>query len=634
MCKFFLQGQCDHGGACSYAHSPDEIRNKPDLTNTSMCKMFAREGHCTLPDCRFAHSEAQLRATSGFFKMKMCGFAQSGRCKNGDNCRFAHSPDELRPPNPVEVQKRQQQQLQRQQQKQAQRQQQELQPPPAASGQLFRGILEEQAQGFQVPHRMAVDAASDVGAGAATVVAPGVASSSALSGPTSRRGRWSDAQDSSSGRGNQSTGSGQQDGSDSAEGSAEGGSQEGSSSRFSGHSSLTEVPRSDHTSTHSGTTTFTGESGNGATGSGTRTSAAATSKGDGSDASGGGGSGNSAAVTTAGSSREQYAKTKLKKPVSEQAVDKHGVTTLVISNVPTYFTQGALLSMFEDLTPSMRGVFDFFYCPWDEQAMKNLGHATINFPSVEQAAAFQQEWTNRELCRGGHWQKRLKITKASVQGWQANLEYFSRVKVTETVDQRFRPIFRDETGLLNPLELAEDAQVEPTVPQPRARRAQAASQPPPLEEVIQDALRQQRQSRPMLDDTSAVPGASAPGQWQGCPGGYGELAAQTSFQAPDALPWPHMLMMVSGGAGHVQWPQQTMQPPLTGQGSGAQDAGYQTPELSENDAEFAGHQRGPFQPMVPCMMMPMEAFVSMDGQHARRCGPSGLPFQQRLFRYE
>jgi hypothetical protein len=90
-----------------------------------------------------------------------------------------------------------------------------------------------------------------------------------------------------------------------------------------------------------------------------------------------------------------------------------------------------------------------------------------------------------------------------------------------------------------------------------------------------------------------------------------------SFQAPDALPWPHLLMMVSGGAGHVQWPQQTMQPPLTGQGSGAQDAGYQTPELSENDAEFAGHQRGPFQPMVPCMMMPMEAFVSMDGQHAR-----------------
>lgn len=107
MCKFYLQGSCENGRQCSYAHNPSEIRHKPDLTNTSMCKNFARDGQCSDPQCRFAHSEAQLRATSGFFKMKMCGFVESGRCKNGDSCRFAHSVDELRPPSQAAGKKQQ-----------------------------------------------------------------------------------------------------------------------------------------------------------------------------------------------------------------------------------------------------------------------------------------------------------------------------------------------------------------------------------------------------------------------------------------------------------------------------------------------------------------------------------------------
>ncbi|CAK0804560.1 unnamed protein product, partial [Prorocentrum cordatum] len=125
------------------------------------------------------------------------------------------------------------------------------------------------------------------------------------------------------------TNSKEQDSSDSAEGSAEGGSQVGSSSRFSGHSSVTEVPRSDHTSTHSGTTTFTGESGKGAAG-------------DGKDTSGGDNSGNSAEATTGASSRDVPAKSKHKKREAEQPGQlsvADGVSTLFISNIPTYFTQ-------------------------------------------------------------------------------------------------------------------------------------------------------------------------------------------------------------------------------------------------------------------------------------------------------
>mmetsp|Transcript_8080 Transcript_8080/g.9205 ORF Transcript_8080/g.9205 Transcript_8080/m.9205 type:complete len:195 (-) Transcript_8080:299-883(-) len=97
ICKFFLEGRCESGEACSYAHEKDEVRTKPDLTRTSMCRKLLTHGACNDERCRFAHSELELRATNGFFKMKMCLFAQSGKCKHGNRCRFAHTMDELRP---------------------------------------------------------------------------------------------------------------------------------------------------------------------------------------------------------------------------------------------------------------------------------------------------------------------------------------------------------------------------------------------------------------------------------------------------------------------------------------------------------------------------------------------------------
>ncbi|CAK0894343.1 unnamed protein product, partial [Prorocentrum cordatum] len=99
ICKFFLSSRCVKGAQCPYAHSPSEIREKPDLGKTSMCRDFLTTGNCTNPGCRFAHSERELRSTSGFFRTKVCSFAGSGRCKYGAACRFAHSPGEI-PPAP------------------------------------------------------------------------------------------------------------------------------------------------------------------------------------------------------------------------------------------------------------------------------------------------------------------------------------------------------------------------------------------------------------------------------------------------------------------------------------------------------------------------------------------------------
>merc|ERR1719453_2848741 len=105
-----MQGHCDSGGICPYAHDQSELRSKPDLEKTSMCINVLKFGMCTDGLCRFAHKEEELRATHGFFKMKMCNFVASGRCKQGSACRFAHSKDELR--NPKQQQQQQQQQQQ------------------------------------------------------------------------------------------------------------------------------------------------------------------------------------------------------------------------------------------------------------------------------------------------------------------------------------------------------------------------------------------------------------------------------------------------------------------------------------------------------------------------------------------
>merc|ERR1719262_1771343 len=103
--SFFEQGLCKHGDRCAFAHDVEEVRHKPDLTRTSMCRVVLQGGVCRNPHCSFAHDKESLRTTCGFFKTRMCNYARNGKCRSGDACRFAHVPEELRslaPPAPEE----------------------------------------------------------------------------------------------------------------------------------------------------------------------------------------------------------------------------------------------------------------------------------------------------------------------------------------------------------------------------------------------------------------------------------------------------------------------------------------------------------------------------------------------------
>lgn len=92
LCLKALNGACFRGGQCKFAHSPEDVRDRPNLDKTKLCK----SSNCTNRNCKFAHSRDELVATNSFAKTKMCHFGD--RCKSGDRCRYAHRPSELHQP--------------------------------------------------------------------------------------------------------------------------------------------------------------------------------------------------------------------------------------------------------------------------------------------------------------------------------------------------------------------------------------------------------------------------------------------------------------------------------------------------------------------------------------------------------
>jgi len=94
MCPHLLE--CTKGPSCSYAHTPEELRESPNLKKTRLCQLFMI-GKCNRGNmCSFAHGDEELRATPEFFKTSICNGYLKGNCRSGDHCRYAHGKDELR----------------------------------------------------------------------------------------------------------------------------------------------------------------------------------------------------------------------------------------------------------------------------------------------------------------------------------------------------------------------------------------------------------------------------------------------------------------------------------------------------------------------------------------------------------
>lgn len=97
MCSLYNLNICKKGNDCPFAHSEDELREKPNLLRTKLCEAFL-VGQCDKGDeCSFAHGEDDLRSTPDLFKTAICNLWTQGKCTAGESCRFAHGYDDLRP---------------------------------------------------------------------------------------------------------------------------------------------------------------------------------------------------------------------------------------------------------------------------------------------------------------------------------------------------------------------------------------------------------------------------------------------------------------------------------------------------------------------------------------------------------
>lgn len=94
MCIKFTNGLCKES-ECRFAHSPEELRELPNLSKTAMCRAFAR-GSCFDTECKYAHGEEELRVSPNIYKTQLCNFFAKGHCRKGDSCRHAHGRKELR----------------------------------------------------------------------------------------------------------------------------------------------------------------------------------------------------------------------------------------------------------------------------------------------------------------------------------------------------------------------------------------------------------------------------------------------------------------------------------------------------------------------------------------------------------
>jgi hypothetical protein len=139
---------------------------------------------------------------------------------------------------------------------------------------------------------------------------------------------------------------------------------------------------------------------------------------------------------------------------------------MMVINLPNFLTQPTLVALLEDLTPCMRGTFDFFYCPWDIAHNRNLGYAIVNFFSRDTAAEFGRQWTNQTLLPKSQCSMRLRIIPAALQGRASNIKHFSGFSLAQMDDPDFRPLIRASmTEALKPMSIAREL---PQWPQPEA----------------------------------------------------------------------------------------------------------------------------------------------------------------------
>eukprot|EP00444_Apocalathium_aciculiferum_P007179 CAMPEP_0183391138 /NCGR_PEP_ID=MMETSP0370-20130417/6251_1 /TAXON_ID=268820 /ORGANISM="Peridinium aciculiferum, Strain PAER-2" /LENGTH=277 /DNA_ID=CAMNT_0025570815 /DNA_START=56 /DNA_END=889 /DNA_ORIENTATION=- len=107
----------------------------------------------------------------------------------------------------------------------------------------------------------------------------------------------------------------------------------------------------------------------------------------------------------------------------KKPVHHHGMTTLMIRNIPVAYTQDLLVFEWHQTAN-----FDFLYLPKSTAGQMNMGYAFINFITEEDANNFKATWHKQCLAQfTSH--KPLNISFADVQGIRSNVLQLKKKRV-------------------------------------------------------------------------------------------------------------------------------------------------------------------------------------------------------------
>jgi hypothetical protein len=108
-------------------------------------------------------------------------------------------------------------------------------------------------------------------------------------------------------------------------------------------------------------------------------------------------------------------------------------TSLMIRNIPCRYTTSELL----DEIIMLGFHIDFLYLPPARRSVGNLGYAFVNFVTAEHAAQFFQLFQGYSFSLQQRSNKRATIIYAKLQGFEANVDFYTKVKVGKKKNQPF-----------------------------------------------------------------------------------------------------------------------------------------------------------------------------------------------------
>jgi hypothetical protein len=94
-------------------------------------------------------------------------------------------------------------------------------------------------------------------------------------------------------------------------------------------------------------------------------------------------------------------------------------TTLLVRNLPCYYTQTSLMSLMDEL--GLEGQYDFVYAPMDFKSKRSMGYAFVNFRGVAATLFFRKamDGFSRWPIRS---QKVCSVVWSETQGLEANID--------------------------------------------------------------------------------------------------------------------------------------------------------------------------------------------------------------------